>query len=64
MKIDVKCWRCKKVTTLEVHPEGYAKWRTGTLIQSALPELPPSDRELLISRTCAPCFDEVFRDEE
>ena len=37
-----------KETIVEVPAEGYNKWINGELIQVAMPELTPSERETLI----------------
>jgi hypothetical protein len=59
MQLEVQCQTCKTITKLEVKPEAYAKWRSGALIQKVLPDLTIEERELLISQTCGPCFDEL-----
>ena len=56
----VECWKCLETYTIEVSAEGYAEWQGGELIQEALSELSAGERELLISGTCGPCFDEMF----
>lgn len=55
------CTMCGKVNTVRVPKAGFDKWRTGALIQNVLPEVSKEDRELLISGTCPPCFDKLFR---
>ena len=60
----IKCWKCLETHTIEVSAEGYAEWQGGELIQDALPELSAGERELLISGTCDPCWDELFGDFE
>jgi len=39
------------------------RWRQGEHIQNVMPELNASQRELLISGTCDPCFDRMFGEE-
>ena len=39
---------------------GFNSWLHGELIQKALPELTKDERELLVSGTCAQCFDKMF----
>jgi hypothetical protein len=59
-KIRVKtkpCIFCGKPHYVWVRPSGYKAWRKGELIQSAMPELSKDERELLISGTCADCWD-------
>lgn len=38
-----------------------ANWKTGTLIQRAMPNLSADQRELLISHTCGKCWDRMFK---
>lgn len=65
MTIKVQCRWCNKEKELEVPAEGYMKWEVGNVhIQDALPQLSPSDRELLISGTCPECWDRMFPEEE
>lgn len=64
MKLAVRCLSCDEVTELEVSEAGFRAWKKGQLIQLALPELSAAERELLISETCGPCFDNLFEDEE
>ena len=60
----VECWKCLETYTIEVSAEGYAEWQGGELIQEALPELSAGERELLLSGTCDPCWDELFGEPE
>jgi hypothetical protein len=62
--MDVRCVGCGKVYSLEVTTEQLADWRAGTLIQTAMPHLTADERELLISKTCGPCFDSLFAHED
>lgn len=62
MKLFRKCRHCKEVFTLEVEPQDYNAWVTGTLIQKAMPYLSRGDRELLITGLCGDCFNAVYRD--
>jgi len=57
----VKCNLCGETSALEIPIAGFRRWQYGELIQNALPELDPRQRELLISRTCSKCFDELFK---
>lgn len=42
---------------------GYTRWRTGTYIQYALPDLSDTDRETLMTGLCAACQVSYFSDE-
>jgi len=54
------CRSCGHDHEVVVDVEGYDRWRSGELIQNALPELSDSDRELLISGTCDGCWSQLF----
>lgn len=58
----VQCLQCQEVYVFDVGPEDYELWRTGQIryVQDAFPYLTPGEREMLISRTCEPCFDRMF----
>lgn len=58
--IAVGCGDCGKQFAFEVSLNGYESWLAGELIQRAMPELKPEERELFISNTCSTCFDEMF----
>jgi hypothetical protein len=60
----VRCKGCKKVYSMTVSEDGYQKWRSGVLIQKALPELNADQRELLISQTCGSCWEKLFSEDE
>jgi hypothetical protein len=51
------CPFCHKEQAIEVNRIGYDKWRNGTLIQDAFPELTKFQRELMISGCCQECWD-------
>ena len=59
LDIAVLCHMCESIHEFEVDSLGYLKYMTGELVQNALPELSPAERELLISSTCEKCFDEI-----
>ena len=44
--------------------EGLYAYSYGKYVQTAFPTLSSGVRELLISQTCEPCFDSLFRDDE
>ena len=44
--------------------EGYARWQGGELIQNALPELTPDEREALITSICPKCQKGIFGEPE
>jgi hypothetical protein len=60
MQLEVQCQTCKEIKTLEVEPEAFEKYKRGEgYVQKLFPHLSIDERELLISRTCGPCFDEL-----
>lgn len=56
----VRCNACSEEHIIEMLAVDYAKWQAGTCIQDAMPYLSLSDRELLISGYCGPCFDAIM----
>lgn len=56
----VKCLICKTPHDIDVTEEQVAAWKNGTLIQSAMPDVPAPLRELLISGVCPVCWDKMF----
>jgi hypothetical protein len=64
MTIAIKCVECGKVVEFEVDEVGLEAWYNGALIQQALPDLPASLREMLITEICPACFDKLFTEED
>lgn len=61
LAMKIKCKYCNKNFTIDIDEDKYRSWKNGEgLIQDIMPELTSEDRELLISRTCDSCFDEIF----
>ena len=63
MKITKKNLLTGKEHTLDlpVTQEQYDAWKSGTLIQIAMPNLSPEEREFLISGMLPGEFDKVFK---
>lgn len=61
--LDVKCRLCRRVHTLTVGQTDVMDWKDGAFIQDVMPYLTAEQRELLISRTCGPCFIKIFGDD-
>lgn len=59
----VQCTTCEWIFTLPISKEDLAAWRGGKHAQDAFPHLTDDQRELLISRTCGPCFNKMFPEE-
>ena len=58
--VPAACRMCREVYCVEVDAVGYEQWKAGELIQNALPELSAEERELLISKTCDSCWNQLF----
>jgi hypothetical protein len=59
--MEIQCKYCKKKITVNVDESKYSSWKNGEgFIQDLMPELSAGEREILISRTCDSCFDEIF----
>lgn len=56
----LECAGCDYTEDILVDQGGYLAWLSGTVIQNALPDLTPDQRELMISKTCGSCWDEMF----
>jgi hypothetical protein len=54
------CMQCDRRYELAVSEQQLRRWQAGELIQNAMPDLPPRDRELLISGTCDRCWRKMF----
>ncbi len=60
MEVLMTCPFCGKQHSVEVDFDGYCAWMGGELIQNALPELSPTEREQLISDLCPTCQEKIF----
>lgn len=56
----VVCAICGTRHTLYIDPEDYAEWQAGAFVQDVFPYLTADQRELMVSRTCGPCFNLMF----
>ena len=56
----LKCNTCDESEQVKIDPEHLRSWQDGELIQTAMPYLNVSQRELLISGLCGTCFDKIF----
>ena len=61
MRIDVAiiCSFCCEVHTVKVNLAQYKAWQNGELIQNAMPDLTPTEREQLIYGLCPKCQAEI-----
>ena len=62
MRIDISiiCPFCREDHAVEVNLAQYEAWQNGELIQNAMPDLTPTEREQLISSLCPKCQAEMF----
>lgn len=58
--INCTCPFCRKTHSVEVDYRSYISWQNGQLIQHAMPELTPTEREQLISGICPKCQQSIF----
>lgn len=59
--IAVTCAECGNPALVVCEYIGYIDWLYGyKMIQEALPNSTPAERELLLSNTCGPCYDNLF----
>jgi hypothetical protein len=61
-----RCRVCFEIVTLTVDPEDVRKYESREIlyVQDAFPYLSAGERELLISGTCDPCFQEMFPEDD
>lgn len=60
MEIINVCPFCRTEHTVLAPFDGYFNWQNGELIQNAMPELTPTEREQLISGLCPNCQEIIF----
>ena len=62
MRIDVviTCPFCDEDHAVEVNLAQFEAWQNGELIQNAMPDLTPTEREQLISGLCPKCQAKMF----
>lgn len=58
------CKTCKRHTTITVLESAFVAWQEGMLIQRAMPQLTPGERELLINEICGECYDKLCEESE
>lgn len=59
-----QCPFCGKEYMFEVPAEGYFKFMTGILVQSAFPTISATEREHFVSGLCTECQEKIFGAEE
>lgn len=58
--VEIHCPFCGKTHIVAVNEDAYYDWQDGMLIQDAMPDLTPTEREQLISKLCPECQKMVF----
>lgn len=58
--VDLTCPFCGEDHAVEVNLAEYIAWESGELIQNAMPNLSPTEREQLISHVCPKCQAKIF----
>lgn len=58
--VDLTCPFCGEDHAVEVNLVEYIAWESGELIQNAMPNLSPTEREQLISHVCPKCQAKIF----
>ena len=58
--VDLTCQFCGKDNAVEVSLAGYIEWERGELIQNAMPDLTPTQREQQLSGLCHKSQAEMF----
>ena len=58
--VAITCPFCGEDYAVEVDLAQYEAWQNGALIQNAMPDLTPTEREQLISGLCPKCQAKMF----
>lgn len=56
----IGCPFCRNEHRVKVNEDAYYRWQAGELIQNAMPDLSPTEREQLISGLCPECQEIIF----
>lgn len=60
LTITIQCPFCGEYHEVDVNETAYDSWKGGELIQNAMPDLTPTQREQLISGLCIKCQEKIF----
>lgn len=58
------CLGCRTTATFTMTEEQFRRFKAGEHVQYIFPDWSADDREMLISGTCPPCFEEMFPEDE
>ncbi len=64
IRVPTRCPVCGHAGMLLVERDGYHRWISGELVQRALPDLTPSEREQLMTGIDDVCWERLFGGEE
>lgn len=56
------CHMCGKTHKILLDKDAFQAWYGGVHAQVAFPDMTPGQREILISGTCEPCWDRLFKE--
>lgn len=58
--VQFKCVACGEHEHVDVDAAGFRRWQQGELIQRALPDLTPTQREAIKMSWCLLCVDRIY----
>ena len=58
------CIVCDLTSVVKLDAAKVARWEAGELVQNVWPDMPATQRELLITGTHPACWDELFSDDD
>ncbi len=61
MKVTITCKSCSETFEIEYMKKDHNAWKSGMVIQKAMPYLSLDERELLITGNCGTCFDTMCK---
>ncbi|MGH2612469.1 MAG: hypothetical protein ACRDFB_05410 [Rhabdochlamydiaceae bacterium] len=65
MPVTQTCVKCKNPVEIDITPEQIKDWlNSGKIIQDCFPNLPASEREILLSGLCGECFEALWKDQK
>jgi hypothetical protein len=60
----IPCLGCGQSATFTMTEDQFNRYTAGEHVQRIFPDWPPEDREMLISGTCPPCWEEMWPDDD
>lgn len=64
MQVTTTCPICRQPSTIEVPDDGYIKWMNGELLQNAMPDVPATTREQLLTGIDDTCWTAMWAESE